>query len=95
MIHLNRGIRCRSPSHSTKLVAVNVFLNVFIHHVQEYRLQCFEAIGVREIGLTPFSIVFGEFIFGTGITFADFHVSGIIPSRNELSKIAVKAPARI
>ena len=39
----------------------------------------FEAIGVREIGLTTsFSIVFGGFTFGTGITFADFHVSGII-----------------
>ena len=37
----------------------------------------FEAIGVREIGLTYFSIVFGGFTFGTGITFADFHVSGI------------------
>ena len=44
----------------------------------------FEAIGVREIGLTSFSIVFGGFTFGAGITFADFHVSGIIPSRNEL-----------
>ncbi len=55
----------------------------------------FEAIGVREIGLTSFSIVFGGFTFGTGITFADFHVSGIIPSRNELLKIAVKGPARI
>ena len=33
----------------------------------------FEAIGVREIGLTSFSIVFGGFTFGTGITFADFH----------------------
>ena len=37
----------------------------------------FEAIEVREIGLTYFSIVFGGFTFGTGITFADFHVSGI------------------
>ncbi len=55
----------------------------------------FEANGVREIGLTYFSIVFGGFTFGTGITFADFHVSGIIPSRNELLKIAVKGPARI
>ena len=50
----------------------------------------FDAIGVREIGLTSFSIVFGGFTFGTGITFADFHVSGIIPSRDELLKIAVK-----
>ena len=55
----------------------------------------FEAIGVREIGLTSFSIVFGGFNFGTGITIADFHVSGIIPSRNELLKIATKGPARI
>ena len=55
----------------------------------------FEAIGVREIGLTSFSIVFGGFAFGTGITFADFHVSGIIPSRNEPLNIAVKGPARI
>ena len=55
----------------------------------------FEAIGVREIGLTSFSIVFGRFTFGTGITLADVHVSGIIPSRNELLKIAVKGPARI
>ena len=55
----------------------------------------FEAIGVREIGLTSSSIVFGGFTFGTGITFADFHVSEIIPSRNELLKIAVKGPARI
>ena len=55
----------------------------------------FEAIGVREIGLTSFSIVFGGFTFDTGITFADFHVSGIIPSRNELLKIAVKGPAMI
>ena len=55
----------------------------------------FEAIGLREIGLTSFSIVLGGFTFGTGITFADFHVSGFIPSRNELLKIAVKAPARI
>ena len=39
--------------------------------------------------------VFGGFPLGTGITFADFHVSGIIPSRNEPLKIAVKAPARI
>ena len=50
----------------------------------------FEAIGVIEMGLTYFSIVFGGFTSGTGITFADFHVSGIIPSRNELLKIAVK-----
>ena len=28
----------------------------------------FEEIGVREIGLTYFSIVFGGFTFGTGIT---------------------------
>ena len=58
----------------------------------------FEAIGVRMIGLTSFSIVFGGFTFGrpTGITFADFDVSGgIIPSRNELLKIAVKRPTRI
>ena len=55
----------------------------------------FEAIGVREIGLIYFSIVFGGFTFGTGITFADFHVSGIIHSRNELLKIAVKEPAEI
>ena len=58
----------------------------------------FEAIGVREIGLTSFLIiiiVFGGFTFGTGITFADFHVSGIISSRNELLNIAVKRPARI
>ena len=54
-----------------------------------------EAIGVRAIGLTSFSIVFGGFTFGTGITFADFHVSGMIPSRNEALKIAVKGPARI
>ena len=32
----------------------------------------FEAIEVREIGLTYFSIVFGGFTFGTGITFADY-----------------------
>ena len=50
---------------------------------------------MREIGLTSFSIVFGGFTFGTGITFADFHVSGIIPSRNELLKIEVKGPAKI
>ena len=49
----------------------------------------------REIGLTSFSIVFGVFTLGTGITFADFHVSGIITSRNELLKIAVKGPVRI
>ena len=55
----------------------------------------FEAIGVREIGVTYFPIVFGGFTFGTGITFADVHVFGIIPSRNELLKIAVKGPARI
>ena len=57
----------------------------------------FEAIGVREIGLTvtSFSIVFVGFTFGTGITFADFYVSGIIPSRNELLNIAVRGPARI
>ena len=55
----------------------------------------FEAIGVREIGLTSFSIVFGGFTFGTGITFADFHVTGIIPSRDELLQIAVNRPARI
>ena len=55
----------------------------------------YEAIGVRVIGLTSFTIVFGGFTFGTGITFADFNVSGIIPSRNELLKIAVKGPARI
>ncbi len=55
----------------------------------------FEAIGVREICLTSFSIVFCGFTFGTGIKFADFHLSGIIPSRNELLKIAVKGPARI
>ena len=54
-----------------------------------------EAIGVREIGLTYFSIVFGGFAFDTGITFADFHASGIIPYRNELLKSAVKGPARI
>ena len=37
-----------------------------------------EAIGVRVIGLTYFSIiVFGGFTFGTGITFADFHVSSV------------------
>ena len=54
----------------------------------------FEAIGAREIGLTTsFSIVFGGFTFGTGITFADFHVSGIIPSHNELLNITVKGPA--
>ena len=41
--------------------------------------------------------MFGGFTLGTGrpITFADFHVSGIIPSRNEPLKIAVKGPARI
>ena len=50
----------------------------------------FEAIGVREIGLTSFSIVFGGFTFGTGITFADFHVSGIIPTRNELLRLQSK-----
>ena len=55
----------------------------------------FEAIGMREIGLTSCSIVFGGFTFGTGVTFAVFHVSGIICSRNELLKIAVKEPARI
>ena len=49
-----------------------------------------EAIGVREIGLTSLSKVFRGFTFGTCITFADFHVSGIIPSRSELLKIAVK-----
>ena len=49
---------------------------------------------MREIGPTSFSIVrpnaFGGFTFGTGITFADFHVSAIIPSRNEMLNIAVK-----
>ena len=55
----------------------------------------FEVIRVREIGLTSFSIVFGGFTFDTGKTFADFHVSGIIPSCNERLKIAVKGPARI
>ena len=57
----------------------------------------FETIGVREIALPSFSIVFGGFTFGKGhsITFAYFHISGIIPSRNELLKIAVKGPARI
>ena len=55
----------------------------------------FETIGVREIGLTSFSIVFGGFTLSKGITFADFHVSGITPSRNELLKIAVKGPARL
>ena len=39
--------------------------------------------------------MFGGFSFGTGITFADFHVSGIIPSSNELLNIAVKGLARI
>ena len=53
----------------------------------------FEAIGVREIGLTSFSIVFVGFTFGN--TFADFHESGIITSCNKLLKIAVKRPARI
>ena len=42
----------------------------------------FEVIGMKEIGLTSFSIVFGGFIFDTGITFVDFHVSGLIPSCN-------------
>ena len=51
----------------------------------------YEAIRVREIRLTSFSIVFGGFTFGTGyITFGDFHVYGIIPSRTELLKIADK-----
>ena len=50
---------------------------------------------MREIGLASFSIVFGGFTFGTGITFADFHVSGIIPCCDELLKSAVKGPARI
>ena len=54
-----------------------------------------DAIGGREIGLTSFSIVFGGFTFGAGITIADLHVSGIILSRNELLKIAVRGPARI
>ena len=40
-------------------------------------------------------IVFGGFTLGTGITFADFHVYGSIPSRNEALQIAVKGPARI
>ena len=55
----------------------------------------FEAIGVTKNCLTSFSIVFGGFTFGTGIQFADFHVYGNIPSRNELLNIAVKGPARI
>ena len=71
---------------------IKYYLSIYLSIIDS---NVFEAIGVREIGLTSFSIVFGGFTFGTGITFADFHVSGIIPSRNELLKIAVKGPARI
>ena len=55
----------------------------------------FEAIGVIEIGVTYLLIVVGRFLFGTGITFAEFHVYGIVPSRNEQLQISVKWPARI
>ena len=86
MNYLNKGIRCRSPSHSTKLVAVNVSSMFSFPMFRIINSNVFEAIGVRDIGLTCLSIVFG----GTGITYADFHVSGVISSHNELLKIAVK-----
>ena len=89
MNHLNKGVSCRSPTHSTKLVAVNVFLNFSFTIFRIIDSNVFGAIIVREIGLTFFSIVFVGFTFGTGITFADFRVSGIIPSRHELLKIAL------
>ena len=75
MNHFNKGVRCRSPSHSAKLVAVYVFLNFSFTMFSIIDYNVFEAIGVIEIGLTSFSIVFGGFTFGTGITFADFHGS--------------------
>ena len=46
-----------------------------------FMFNVFEAIGVIEIGVTSLLIVVGRFLFDTGITFAEFHVYGIVPSR--------------
>ena len=73
----------------TNRIKYDRLTSVTIFRIIDYNV--FEAIGVSEISLTYFSIVFGGFTFGTGITFADFHVSG----RDELLKFAVKGPARI
>ena len=42
-----------------------------------------------------FSIERGGFRFGSGTTFAAFHIAGINPSRNELLNIAVIGAARM
>ena len=42
-----------------------------------------------------FSIKRGGFRFGSGTTFAAFHIAGINPSRNELLNIAVIGAARM
>ena len=95
MNHLNKGIVVEAPPippNWMQLMFYSIFSFTMFRIIDS---NVFEAIGVREIGLTYFSIVFGGFTFGTGITIADFLVSGIIPSRNELLKIAVRGPARI
>ena len=92
MNHLNKGIVVEAPPIPPNWMQL-MFYSIFSFRIIDSNV--FEAIGVREIGLTYFSIVFGGFTFGTGITIADFLVSGIIPSRNELLKIAVRGPAMI
>ena len=55
--------------------------------------KIFETIGVSEIGRISFSIDRGGCFFGSGITCAVFHKTGIIPSRSEVLKSAVKGAA--
>ena len=96
MNNLTKGIRCRSPSHSIILVGVNVFLNLFHSPCSGLSTPMFLKRLEWERSVWHLSqLCFGGFTFGTGIIFTDFHVSGSIPSRNELLKIAVKGPARI
>jgi len=55
--------------------------------------KTFARTGSKEIGLRSDEINFGGCTFGAGITMADFHISGTVPSLSDALNTAVKGCA--
>jgi len=55
--------------------------------------KTFARTGSKKIGLRSDEISFGGCTFGAGITMADFHISGTVPSLSDALNTAVKGCA--
>ena len=91
MDHFNQRVRSGRTHATTKSFIVS---KIWSTHFTTIYSKIFETIGVSEIGHIFFDRPWRLFL-GSGITCAVFHKAGIITSRSEVLKSAVKWAASV